>query len=125
MPDWHFSGEYKLMGLAPYGEPRYADKIYEHLIDVKEDGSFRLDQQYFNYCTGLTMTNARFDALFGGPPRKADERLEQKHMDLAASVQKVTEDVMLKLARSAAAEWPLGWKKKRERPEWYVVEQKI
>jgi carbamoyltransferase len=98
------SGEYKVMGLAPYGEPRYADRIYEHLIDVKEDGSFRLDQQYFNYCTGLTMTNARFDVLFGGPPRKAHELLEQKHMDLAASVQKVTEDVMLKLARSAAAE---------------------
>ncbi len=98
------SGEYKVMGLAPYGEPKYVDKIYAHLIDVKEDGSFRLDQQYFNYCTGLTMTNARFDALFGGPPRKAGERLEQRHMDLAASVQQVTEDVMLKLARSAAAE---------------------
>ena len=98
------SGEYKVMGLAPYGEPKYVDRIYQHLIDVKDDGSFRLDQQYFNYCAGLTMTNARFDELFGGPPRKAGELLEQKHMDLAASVQQVTEEVMLKLARAAAAE---------------------
>ena len=98
------SGEYKVMGLAPYGEPKYVDLIYKHLLDVKEDGSFRLDQQYFNYCTGLTMTNDRFAAIFGMPARKPEELLDQRHMDLAASVQKVTEDVMLKLARSAARE---------------------
>lgn len=98
------SGEYKLMGLAPYGRPTYAEAIREHLIDVKPDGSFRLNMDYFDYCTGLTMTNRRFDALFGGPPRKSEESLTQKHMDLAASVQQVTEDVMLKLCRSAAAE---------------------
>ncbi|MDK9723934.1 MAG: carbamoyltransferase [Sterolibacteriaceae bacterium MAG5] len=98
------SGEYKLMGLAPYGQPTYAEAIREHLIDVKPDGSFRLNMDYFDYCTGLTMTNRRFDALFGGPPRKPEESLTQKHMDLAASVQQVTEDVMLKLCRSAAAE---------------------
>ena len=98
------SGEYKLMGLAPYGTPKYAETIREHLIDVKPDGSFRLNMDYFDYCTGLTMTNRRFDALFDGPPRKPEESLTQKHMDLAASVQQVTEDVMLKLCRSAAAE---------------------
>nr|MBA3970108.1 hypothetical protein [Gemmatimonadota bacterium] len=75
------SGEYKVMGLAPYGEPKYAGLILEHLIDLKEDGSFRLDQSYFDYCTGLTMTNARFDDLFGGPPRRSDEPLTQHHMD--------------------------------------------
>ena len=96
------SGEYKLMGLAPYGEPKYAQRIRDHLIDIKDDGSFRLDLDYFNYCTGLTMTNARFDGLFGGPARKAEELLTQKHMDLAASVQEVTEEVMLKLARATA-----------------------
>ncbi|HEU0225725.1 MAG TPA: carbamoyltransferase N-terminal domain-containing protein, partial [Steroidobacteraceae bacterium] len=98
------SGEYKVMGLAPYGEPRYADLILQHLVDLKEDGSFRLDQQYFDYCTGLTMTNGKFDALFGGPRRKPEELLTQKHMDLAASVQKVTEEVMLRLTRSLARE---------------------
>jgi carbamoyltransferase len=98
------SGEYKLMGLAPYGEPNYVRQIREHLIDIKEDGSFRLNLDYFDYCTGLTMTNARFASVFGGPARKPDERLTQRHMDLAASVQAVTEEVMLKLARSAAAE---------------------
>lgn len=98
------SGEYKLMGLAPYGEPRYAQSIYDHLIDIKADGSFRLDQSYFNYCTGLTMTSSRFDALFGGKPRKLDEPLTQRHMDLAASVQAVTEEVMLRLTRSIARE---------------------
>lgn len=98
------SGEYKVMGLAPYGEPRFAQTILDHLIDVKADGSFRLDQSYFNYCTGLTMTNARFDALFGGPPRKSEERLDQRHMDLAASIQAVTEEVVLKLTRSIVAE---------------------
>ena len=98
------SGEYKVMGLAPYGEPKYARLILEHLIDLKEDGSFRLDQSYFNYCTGLTMTNARFDELFGGPPRRSDELLTQRHMDLAASIQAVVEEVVLRLTRSLAAE---------------------
>src|SRR4051812_49059731 len=98
------SGEYKVMGLAPYGEPKYAARILEHLVDVKPDGSFRLDLSYFNYCTGLTMTNERFHALFGGPPRKPDELLTQRHMDLAASIQAVTEEVMLRLTRSVAAE---------------------
>ncbi|KAF0163669.1 MAG: carbamoyltransferase [bacterium] len=98
------SGEYKVMGLAPYGEPKYAGLILEHLIDVKPDGSFRLDMQYFDYCTGLTMTNAKFDDLFGGPPRKSDQMLTQRHMDLAASVQAVTEEVVLKLARSLREE---------------------
>ncbi len=92
------SGEYKLMGLAPYGEPRFADLMREHLIEIKDDGSFRLDQRFFNYCEGLTMTNARFHALFGGPPRKPDEKLTQRHMDVAASIQVVTEDVVLKMA---------------------------
>ncbi|WP_417414480.1 carbamoyltransferase [Hoeflea sp.] len=98
------SGEYKLMGLAPYGVPRYADIIKEHLIDIKEDGSFRLNLEYFNYCTGLTMTNARFDELFGGPPRRPEAQLDQRHMDLAASIQDVTEEVVLKLARGIARE---------------------
>ncbi|MBF0130718.1 MAG: carbamoyltransferase [Alphaproteobacteria bacterium] len=98
------SGEYKVMGLAPYGEPKHAQLILEKLMDLKEDGTFRLDQAYFDYATGLTMTNGRFDALFGGPPRKADEPLTQRHMDLAASVQAVTEEVMLRLTRSVAAE---------------------
>ena len=98
------SGEYKVMGLAPYGEPRFAKLIFEHLIDVKDDGSFRLNQDYFGYCTGLTMTNARFDAIFGGPARRASEPLEQRHMDLAASVQAVTEEVVLRLTRALASE---------------------
>ena len=98
------SGEYKVMGLAPYGEPRYAQTILDNLIDVKSDGSFRLDQSYFDYCTGLTMTNAKFNALFGGPPRRPDVLLEQKHMDLAASIQAVTEEVVLRLTRALAAE---------------------
>lgn len=99
------SGEYKVMGLAPYGEPKYVDLILEHLIDVKEDGSYRLDQRYFNYCTGLTMTNKRFDDLFGRPARKPDEEpLEQFHMDIAASVQAVTEIIVLRLTESIAAE---------------------
>ncbi|MCE2657777.1 MAG: carbamoyltransferase [Rubrivivax sp.] len=98
------SGEYKVMGLAPYGEPKYVDKIFKHLIDVKEDGSFRLDMQYFDYCTGLTMTNSKFDALFGGPPRKPDQMLTQHHMDLAASLQAATEYVVLKLVRSLRKE---------------------
>jgi carbamoyltransferase len=98
------SGEYKVMGLAPYGEPRFAQTILDHLIDLKSDGSFRLDMAYFNYCTGLTMTNSRFDALFGGPPRKPEELLTQRHMDLAASIQAVTEEVVLRLTRALAAE---------------------
>ncbi len=97
------SGEYKVMGLAPYGEPKYVKLIYDHLIEVAEDGSFWLNQDYFNYCAGLTMTNERFHALFGGPPREPEGRLRQKDMDLAASIQAVTEDVMLRLARRAHA----------------------
>ncbi len=93
------SGEYKLMGLAPYGEPKYADLILDKLLDIKEDGSFRMDLQYFNYCQGLTMTSARFDALFGGPPRKPESELTQREMDLAASIQVVTEEIMLRMAR--------------------------
>jgi carbamoyltransferase len=92
------SGEYKLMGLAPYGRPIYADAIRQKLIDLKPDGSFRLDMDYFNYCQGLTMTSRRFDQLFGGPPRPPESRLEQRHMDLAASIQAVTEEAVLRLA---------------------------
>ncbi len=95
------SGEYKVMGLAPYGEPRYAQAILDHLVDLKEDGSLRLNQSYFDYCTGLQMTSPAFDKLFGGPPRKASEQLTQREMDLAASVQNVTEQIVLRLARSA------------------------
>ncbi len=98
------SGEYKVMGLAPYGEPKYAALIFEHLIDLKPDGSFRLNLDYFDYCTGLTMTNARFDELFGGPPRKAEAQLTQREMDLAASIQAATEEVVLRLTRSIADE---------------------
>jgi carbamoyltransferase len=93
------SGEYKVMGLAPYGQPKYAQRILDHLIDLKPDGSYHLNMQYFNYCTGLTMTNPRFDQLFGGPPRDPDELLTQHHMDLAASVQAVLEEAVLRLAR--------------------------
>jgi carbamoyltransferase len=96
------SGEYKVMGLAPYGEPRYADLIRENLITVADDGSFQLDMSYFDYATGLTMTNKKFDALFGGPPRSSETELTQREMDLAASVQKVTEDIVLELARGIA-----------------------
>lgn len=96
------SGEYKVMGLAPYGEPKYHDLILDNLIDLKPDGSFRLNLDYFDYCTGLRMTNRRFDELFGGPPRAPEELLTQKHMDLAASIQSVTEEVMLRLTRSLA-----------------------
>jgi carbamoyltransferase len=94
------SGEYKLMGLAPYGEPKYTDLILDELLDLKEDGTFRLDMRYFNYCTGLTMTNRRFDELFGGPPRKPEDELTQREMDIAASIQVVTEEVVLRLART-------------------------
>lgn len=98
------SGEYKLMGLAPYGEPRYEAKIRDHLIDIKEDGSFRMNLEYFHYCVGLTMTNGRFDELFGGPARRPDERLTQAHMDLAASIQKVLEDIVIRMTRALAVE---------------------
>jgi carbamoyltransferase len=93
------SGEYKLMGLAPYGEPEYVDLIWDKLLDVKPDGSFRMDMSYFNYCQGLTMTNDKFAALFGGPPRKPESELTQREMDIAASIQKVTEEIMLRTAR--------------------------
>jgi carbamoyltransferase len=98
------SGEYKVMGLAPYGEPRFVRQIHEHLIDVKQDGTFRLNLEYFDYCTGMRMTNERFHALFGHKARDPADRLEQVHMDLAASVQQVTEDIMLRLATSALRE---------------------
>ena len=98
------SGEYKLMGLAPYGEPKYAQTILEHLIDLKEDGTFRLNIDYFDYCTGLRMTNRRFDRLFGGRRRQAAEPLEQRHMDLAASIQAVLDEAVLRMTRSLAAE---------------------
>ena len=98
------SGEYKVMGLAPYGEPRYANLIIENLITLAEDGSFQLDMSYFDYATGLTMTNKKFDALFGGPPRTSETKLTQREMDLAASIQKVTEDIVVKLARGIAKE---------------------
>lgn len=93
------SGEYKLMGLAPYGEPLYADLIKKELVDIKEDGSFKLNMKYFNYCAGLTMTNSKFNALFGLPVRKPETALNQKYMDIAASIQAVTEEIMLKIAR--------------------------
>ena len=93
------SGEYKVMGLAPYGEPKYVDLILEHLMDLREDGSFHLDMKYFDYCTGMKMTNGAFDELFGGPARKPESKLTQREMDLAASVQVVTEMAMLKMAR--------------------------
>lgn len=96
------SGEYKVMGLAPYGEPKYADLIKEKLITVAEDGSFQLDMSYFDYATGLTMTNKKFDAIFGGPPRTSETELTQRDMDLAASVQKVTEDIVIQIARALA-----------------------
>lgn len=100
------SGEYKLMGLAPYGESKYKDLILEKLIDLKEDGSFHLDQSYFNYATGLTMTNGKFDNLFGQPPRQPEsDRLTQFHMDIAASIQAVTEEAILRMTRSLAAEF--------------------
>ncbi|MBN1302427.1 MAG: carbamoyltransferase [Melioribacteraceae bacterium] len=93
------SGEYKVMGLAPYGEPKYVDVILNELMDLKEDGSFKLNMKYFNFAAGLTMTNGKFNKLFGGPPRKPESKLTQKDMDLARSVQDVTEEVMLRMAR--------------------------
>ncbi|MBI4003274.1 MAG: carbamoyltransferase [Nitrospira defluvii] len=98
------SGEYKVMGLAPYGEPKYVKAIYEHLLDLKPDGTFRLNMEYFNYCTGLTMTGSKFDTVFGGPPRKPESKLGQREMDLARSIQEVTEEVMLRLSRTLRRE---------------------
>ncbi|MFT5770102.1 MAG: carbamoyltransferase, partial [Lysobacterales bacterium] len=98
------SGEYKLMGLAPYGEPVFVDKILEHLLDVKEDGTFRLDMSYFNYATGLSMTSEKFHDLFDGPPRPPESELTQKEMDIARSIQVVTEEIILKLANTVHAE---------------------
>jgi carbamoyltransferase len=98
------SAEYKVMGLAPYGTPRYVQEIYDNLVDVKPDGSFRLNLDFFDYCTGLTMTNEKFDKLFGGPARRPDEPLTGRHMDLAASVQRVLEEIVLRITRSLAAE---------------------
>ena len=98
------SGEYKLMGLAPFGRPRYRDAILEKLIDLKDDGSFRMDMRYFNYCSGLTMTSRVFERLFGGPPRKPEAPLTAREMDLAASIQAVTEEIMLRMARHLAAQ---------------------
>jgi carbamoyltransferase len=98
------SGEYKLMGLAPYGEPKYVTVIRRELIDIKEDGSFRLNMRYFNYAVGLTMTNRRFSALFGGPPRQPESRLTQREMDLARSVQEVTEEILFRMARHVRRE---------------------
>jgi carbamoyltransferase len=98
------SGEYKVMGLAPYGEPKYTKAIFDNLIDVKADGSFKLNLDYFSFCTGLTMTDHRFDALFGGSPRRPDQLLDQRHMDLAASIQAVTDEVVLRLTRALSAE---------------------
>ena len=97
-------GEYKLMGLAPYGKPVYKDLIRKHLIDVKEDGSFWMDMSYFQYCQGLVMTSEKFDELFGGPPKRPDDVVTQRHMDLARSVQEVTEEIVLRTARHAHRE---------------------
>jgi carbamoyltransferase len=102
------SGEYKLMGLAPYGKPVYADLIRKHLVDIRDDGSFRLDMRYFNYCTGLTMTNKRFERLFGRAPRSSESEITQMDMDLAASIQAVTEDIVLRVARNIRDEYKVG-----------------
>ena len=103
------SGEYKLMGLAPYGSPEYVDKIYDHLLDLKEDGTFKLDMSYFNYATGLTMTNRKFDALFDGPPRKPESEIAQKEMDIARSIQVVTEEIILRLTKTIQRELGLEY----------------
>jgi len=94
------SGEYRVMGLAPYGEPKYVKKIYDNLIDIKPDGTFRLNMEYFDFCTGLKMTNKKFDKLFGAPPRESEATVTQREMDLARSVQEVTEEVMLKIGQT-------------------------
>src|SRR6266545_7283504 len=97
------SGEYKLMGLAPYGQPRFVNTILEKLIDLKQDGSFRMDMSYFNYAQGLTMTSKKFDALFGGPPRQPDTLLTERDMDIAASIQRVAEEIIVRTARHVRA----------------------
>ena len=97
------SGEYKVMGLAPYGQPKYVDLIKKHLITISEDGSFQLDMSYFDYATGLTMTSKKFDALFGGPARKSETEITEREMDLAASVQKVTEEILVQIAKNIAS----------------------
>ena len=102
------SDEFKLMGLAPYGEPRYVDLILERLLDLREDGSFRMDMSYFNYCQGLTMTSKKFDNLFGGPPRQPDDPITEREMDIAASIQKVTEEILLRCARHVHTETGLS-----------------
>ena len=99
------SGEYKMMGLAPYGKPKYVDLIYKNLIDLKEDGSFRLNMDYFDYATGLKMTNAKFEKLFDQKVRGQNEKIQNKHMDIAASIQKVTEAVVLKILTSLKKEY--------------------
>ncbi|OVE82439.1 hypothetical protein BVY03_00960, partial [bacterium K02(2017)] len=98
------SGEYKVMGLAPYGQPKYKQKILDHIVDVKDDGTFRLNMEYFNFCTGLTMVNDKFNKLFGGSPRKPESEVTQKEMDLARSIQEVTEEIVLKLAKNIQKE---------------------
>lgn len=98
------SGEYKVMGLAPYGEPKYVQRIFDHLIDLKDDGSFKMDMGYFNYCAGLTMTNGRFNELFDGPPRKPESKITQREMDIARSIQDVTEEIMFRMARHVKKE---------------------
>lgn len=103
------SGEYKLMGLAPYGEPKFVQLITDHLIDIKSDGTFRLDMSYFNYATGLTMTNSKFDKLFGGPPRKPETQISQREMDIAASIQKVTEQVVVRLGKTIQKEFKVDY----------------
>lgn len=100
------SGEYKLMGLAPYGTPKYADQIRQNLVEIAEDGSFQLNQRYFDYCTGLKMTHREFDRLFGGPARSEEDPIQERHMDLAASIQAVTEEILLKMTRAIASELP-------------------
>jgi carbamoyltransferase len=103
------SGEYKVMGLAPYGEPKYKDKILNELIDLKDDGSFKMNMEYFNYCVGLTMTNGKFNELFDGPPRKPESALTQREMDIARSIQEVTEEIMLRMARHVKKETGLKY----------------
>ena len=103
------SGEYKVMGLAPYGEAKYKNLIYEHLIDVKNDGSFKMNMDYFNYCAGLTMTNSKFHELFGGSPRKPESKITQKEMDLACSVQEVTEEIVMKIAKHVRNETGMNY----------------
>src|SRR5436853_7150844 len=92
------------MGLAPYGEPRYADLILKELVDLKDDGSFRLNMKYFDYCVGLTMTNDRFETLFGGPPRRPESKLTRRDMNLARSIQDVTEEIMFRMAKHVRKE---------------------